>query len=299
MNSIEALGIKVLSGDSCDKCEPLFRAEIEKYTTANSEKIKELTGVPKEAIFQSWGTCKFTLFKVEKNYEVSTEFIINQDVITNMLSEEVKQKLIQNVRIPMLELISELQEHYKYYECPAYFSSYLRLYGFDEEIDKLFLNQITSATNYSNTKLSRALMEGLWEMYKVSHDEKFKNIFNSLKNEAIVSKKSLLQSYYKKMNRYYYGSNSIIDLCYFLKEAYVYGRFENELIENPKAEEYLREHGSIIKDFVINFPRNKKRLYQELIVTFKSINNDLKTYIFDMLKEDNLFNSILIMELVK
>ena len=27
MNSIETLGIKVLSGDSCDKCEPLFRTE--------------------------------------------------------------------------------------------------------------------------------------------------------------------------------------------------------------------------------------------------------------------------------
>lgn len=308
MDSLKMLGIKseqkpeenIYSRGSSDTANDLFRRELTEYVANNSDEIKKFVGIPIEAEYEKYSSdVKFEL-KMQTDTFVETRiFEVNEEVISNFISDDVKKQLIKRTQPKFLQLIKSELENGRIKEIVLYMS----LYGFDEGLNSSIMEWLEKRRdNQYGGRLDESLMAFLWDMYRLSNNNvEFKTIFWELKKKALNDWKKDFDEYSNgRLSRYTYASERIQALCIFLKETYKYEKFGAEPIINPKPKEYMNDNFKIIKEFVVNFPKNKKRLYEVIIERLKSMSDeDLKNYLFDNFKKDKLFDMILIQGMMK
>ncbi|MHB1764949.1 MAG: hypothetical protein ACYCS1_05365 [Gammaproteobacteria bacterium] len=276
--------------------EEIFDNELNAYLKQNINELKKFAGIPEEAenVFYAGS---FSIRRETSTYTEEIDYSINNETIKKFITDDIKAQIIKNAQAPF---ISYLEDEFKK-EYFKEFALYVKIYGYDENLANNVISILHEKLNMSHASFfDEDIMKFLWFIYKMSNNEEFKNLFLEFKNDTLNRYKLVFNRYSTdRVSRYSYISNEIIHLCRFLAFSYKYEKFETELVHaSPK--EYMNDNFKIIKDFIINFSKNKKQLYNVIIDSFSSLNDeDLKNYLFDNLKKDKLFDTLLIQRMMR
>ena len=228
---------------------------------------------------------------------------LNDDNISALIPTNIKREILFSSKEKMRDIIIA--------DCKAksfigrnnpLILVYVSLFGIDTTLTPSLYNLDFLKDGSLNNDNDNIFLILRW-YYLVSGDDRFKEYFN-------VAKKAKIREYKDKLN--YFNSERVAykalmevihKFCITMKIIYFTKDFDKEIntnSEKPLAKDYMNDNFKIIKEFIYSFKKSKRRIYEELINSFASDEDeDLKNYLFEKLKSDELFGQMLIKHMLK
>ncbi|MHB1764930.1 MAG: hypothetical protein ACYCS1_05270 [Gammaproteobacteria bacterium] len=277
----------------------LYNEVLFSYLENNISDIKKQLGIPKS--FEHIRSKYEFLFEkriITQNYIHDEKYLVTEDILNRIIPEEVKTKIIASVRRDYLNKIINNFSYGKYKDVLIY----SKIYG-NQDIEKIYnamYNFIISESDKEFTWADSYYYRALFQFYHLTGDTNYKLIMVSVFEKAMKNFKRDFNSFNNEF-RINYNSiqNQVLKFINYLRMYYTYSNMDSQVIIMAKPESYLKDEDfKIIVDFIINFKKNKRRLYQTLFETISRLTSEEKEIITSKMLKIKSFNIIMIKDMM-